>query len=85
MNCAHLLYLFAQVKESLAQLPVQVIGKPLFTGVLSPKQWEILERIHADMKDEYRYRRVMLLKRLDVTIQSFQWSGTAKVVIFATF
>jgi len=67
-----------KVKESLASLPVQVVGKPLFTGVLSSTQWEILERIHADMKDEYRYRREMLLKRLDVTIQSFQWSGTAK-------
>ncbi|KAG7167490.1 FAM98A-like [Homarus americanus] len=56
-----------------------LIGKPLFTGVLSDKQWKMLGEMQNEMQNEYRMRREMMIKRLDVTIQSFQWSDKAKM------
>jgi len=44
---------------------------PIFTGLLSEKQWEQLKALQEDFQNEYKVRRTMLLKRLDVTIESF--------------
>ncbi|KAL1517950.1 hypothetical protein ABEB36_001646 [Hypothenemus hampei] len=55
-----------------------LIGKPMFNGSLSDKQWEILRGVQNDLNNEYKIRREMLLTRLDVTIQSFQWSDRTK-------
>nr|CAD7428349.1 unnamed protein product [Timema monikensis] len=63
-----------KMKEVLSKASPELIGKPLFTGVLSEKQWHQLEELHKEMQQEYRLRREMLIKRIDVTIQSFQWS-----------
>lgn len=49
-----------------------LIGKPLFTGVLTDKQWTMLGEMQKEMHNEYRMRRHMVIKRLDVTVQSFQ-------------
>ena len=38
-----------------------------------------LEKINERMRNEYTLRRQMLLKRLDVTVQSFKWSDRLKV------
>lgn len=46
---------------------------------LSEKQWAQVLAINEVLSEEYRIRREMLLKRLDVTIQSFKWSDKAKV------
>ncbi|KAK7103112.1 protein FAM98A-like [Littorina saxatilis] len=67
----------AKVKELMPQYPGQV-GKPLLKSRLSDKQWEAVVEINEVMTQEYRVRREMLLKRLDVTIQSFMWSDKAK-------
>ena len=40
---------------------------------------EKVEEINSQLNQEYTLRRSMLLKRLDVTIQSFGWSDRAKV------
>jgi len=50
-------------------------GKPLFRGTLSENHWRQLEKFNKELYTEYKLRREMLLKRLDVTIQSFQWSS----------
>jgi hypothetical protein len=63
---------YLQVNEVLAKAPKELIGKPLFTGFLSATQWQTLGAIQAELQNEYRIRRQMLIKRLDVTIQSFQ-------------
>ena len=55
------------------------IGKSLLKARLSDKQWEQILKINDTLLLEYRTRREMLLKRLDVTIQSFMWSDAAKV------
>ncbi|XP_060520173.1 protein FAM98A [Cylas formicarius] len=55
-----------------------LIGQGIFNGFLSDKQWEILKGVQADLSHEYKLRREMMLTRLDVTIQSFQWSDRTK-------
>ncbi|GAB6022434.1 hypothetical protein CHUAL_006547 [Chamberlinius hualienensis] len=67
-----------KVTDCLKGLPSEVLKNPLFNGFLSPQQWRALSQLHKEMFDDYTLRRQMLLKRLDVTIQSFQWSGKAK-------
>lgn len=62
----------------MAQYPTQ-IGKPLLKSRLSDKQWDTVLEVNEAMAQEYHVRREMLLKRLDVTIQSFMWGDKAKV------
>lgn len=40
---------------------------------------EKIEAVNQALTNEYEVRRKMLLKRLDVTVQSFGWSDRAKV------
>lgn len=40
---------------------------------------EKIEAINQTLVNEYEVRRKTLLKRLDVTVQSFGWSDKAKV------
>ncbi|KAG5869675.1 hypothetical protein JTB14_035601 [Gonioctena quinquepunctata] len=55
-----------------------IVGKGIFSGFLSEKQWGVLSGVQSDLNKEYRIRREMLLTRLDVTIQSFQWSDRTR-------
>ncbi|VEN54600.1 unnamed protein product [Callosobruchus maculatus] len=55
-----------------------IVGKGIFSGFLSDKQWQILNDMSEDLNKEYKIRREMLLTRLDCTIQSFQWSDKTK-------
>lgn len=49
----------------------------IFLFVFFPQ--EKIEAINQALVNEYEVRRKMLLKRLDVTVQSFGWSERAKV------
>lgn len=40
---------------------------------------EKIEAVNQTLMNDYDVRRKMLLKRLDVTVQSFGWSDRAKV------
>ena len=53
-------------------MPKDGMSRPLLSGLLSPRQWAILGELHHEMRREYTLRREMLLKRLDVTVQSFK-------------
>ena len=64
-----------RVSEILKKMPARLKDKPCFTGQLSEKQWHQLEDLNKEFKQEYQMRREMLLKRLDVTIQSFHVSS----------
>ncbi|XP_057657956.1 protein FAM98B isoform X1 [Diorhabda carinulata] len=57
---------------------MDIVGKGIFNGFLSNQQWDILNGVQEDLHKEYKIRREMLLTRLDVTIQSFQWSDRTK-------
>ncbi|XP_060687303.1 protein FAM98A [Hemiscyllium ocellatum] len=67
-----------KLKESLSKVPRDHVGKPLIKKALGPLHWEKLEAINQVLVNEYEIRRKMLLKRMDVTIQSFGWSDRAK-------
>ncbi|XP_048456701.1 protein FAM98A isoform X2 [Rhincodon typus] len=67
-----------KLKESLSKVPRNHVGKPLVKKALGPLHWEKLEAINQILVNEYEIRRKMLLKRMDVTIQSFGWSDRAK-------
>lgn len=56
------------------------LGKPLFapSKQLTFEQWNKLEKLQHELDTEYNLRREMLITRLDVTVQSFQWSDAAK-------
>lgn len=73
-----------QVNELMSRNP-GVISKPLLKARLSDKQWEQIMKINDILVREYTTRREMILKRLDVTIQSFLWSEAAKVGFFSTY
>ncbi|KAJ3661476.1 hypothetical protein Zmor_005886 [Zophobas morio] len=66
------------VQSTVQKVGKELVGQPAFTGTLSDKQWEILTGVQKDLNSEYKIRREMLLTRLDVTIQSFQWSDKTK-------
>lgn len=52
------------------------LEKPLFRPAHNPtlEQWRKLDLIREDLDTEYNLRRTMLLRRLDVTAESFKWS-----------
>ncbi|XP_067310854.1 protein FAM98B [Pseudorasbora parva] len=70
-----------QVSVLLKQLPETHIGDPALKSSLHPDKWSELEKINGVLSAQYECRRRMLIKRLDVTVQSFSWSDRAKVKI----
>ena len=68
-----------QVKELIGKVHAAHMSKPLLKARLSSKQWEAVEYINTALQQEYNVRRDMILKRLDVTIQSFKWSDKVQV------
>ncbi|XP_013876399.1 protein FAM98B [Austrofundulus limnaeus] len=70
-----------KVEKLLEDLPNHSVGKPVLNKPLSSEQWERLQSINKVLSSEYECRRRMLIKRLDVTVQSFGWSDRAKVKV----
>ncbi|KAF7669237.1 hypothetical protein LDENG_00220840 [Lucifuga dentata] len=68
-----------KIKEVIKDLPSGDIGNSVLKNSLSSEQWEKLHNINTALSSEYECRRRMLIKRLDVTVQSFGWSDRAKV------
>ena len=67
--------LLSKVNERIAEIQKKMSpklkDKPIFVGELSEKQWAQIEQLNQQFQEEYVLRREMLLKRLDVTVQSF--------------
>ncbi|KAM9842670.1 protein FAM98B [Aulostomus maculatus] len=70
-----------KVDKTLQHLPNGSVGDPVLKKPLSGEQWEKLHKINSVLSSEYECRRRMLIKRLDVTVQSFGWSDRAKVKV----
>uniref|UniRef100_A0A8C9L788 Family with sequence similarity 98 member B n=1 Tax=Pavo cristatus TaxID=9049 RepID=A0A8C9L788_PAVCR len=68
-----------KIKDILSKVKKNHVGKSLLTKPLNSDQVERLEKINNALRNEYECRRRMLMKRLDVTVQSFGWSDRAKV------
>ncbi|XP_062863695.1 protein FAM98B [Trichomycterus rosablanca] len=66
------------IKILLQKVPEKHISKPVLKQALSSEQWRQLEKINRVLSADYECRRRMLIKRLDVTVQSFSWSDRAK-------
>ncbi|XP_053366049.1 protein FAM98B isoform X1 [Clarias gariepinus] len=67
-----------EVKVLLKKVPEKHVGKPVLKASLNSEQWRQLEKINGVLLADYECRRRMLIKRLDVTVQSFSWSDRAK-------
>ncbi|XP_019737572.1 protein FAM98A [Hippocampus comes] len=67
-----------KLKEATSRVPPNHIGDPLLKKAFGPVHMEKIEAINQALVNEYEVRRKMLLKRLDVTVQSFGWSERAK-------
>ncbi|XP_072284049.1 protein FAM98B isoform X2 [Pyxicephalus adspersus] len=67
-----------KVSELLSKMQSNSITKTLLNVNLNAEQLEHLEKINEALCIEYECRRRMLIKRLDVTVQSFGWSERAK-------
>ncbi|XP_022605970.1 protein FAM98B [Seriola dumerili] len=70
-----------KVDKVLKDFPKVSIGSPVLKNSLTSEQWEKLHNINTVLSSEYECRRRMLIKRLDVTVQSFGWSDRAKVKV----
>ncbi len=70
----------ARINELLKSPKVQAyLGVPLLkANGLTSKQWNALKKINQILNDDFKSRVEMLLKRLDVTAQSFKWAERLK-------
>ncbi|XP_056147911.1 protein FAM98A [Lampris incognitus] len=68
-----------KLKEALTRVPASHVGEPLMKKQLGPVHMEKVEAVNQALVNEYEVRRKMLLKRMDVTVQSFGWSDRAKM------
>lgn len=64
-----------------ASMKSKSFGKPLFvpSKALTSEKWVQLEKSRQELDREYDLRREMLVTRLDVTVQSFQWADAIKL------
>ncbi|KAG9268769.1 protein FAM98B [Astyanax mexicanus] len=67
-----------QVNVLLKKVPEKHIGNSALKHSPNSDQWRQLEKINRVLSTDYDCRRRMLIKRLDVTVQSFGWSDRAK-------
>ncbi|XP_041947327.1 protein FAM98B [Alosa sapidissima] len=67
-----------QVKSSLAKLPEGDIPKPLLNTELNCDQWRQIEKLNEALATDYKCRRQMMMKRFEVTLQSFMWGERGK-------
>lgn len=81
--------LFSRLETKLSNVlktvPPNHLDKPLIDVELSAKQWEKLGQLQEEMHKEYIVRREMLLKRLDVTVQSFLVRTNALRILIYTY
>jgi protein FAM98B len=66
-----------RVNQAVQRAGTDYLQPPLLPKPLAPGQMVRLHEVSAMLTQDYTIRRQMLLKRLDVTIQSFKWSGKA--------
>ena len=57
------------------------IETPMLKEKLSAEQWSEVEDINQSLSMEYRLRREVMLKRADVTVESFSWSNKLEVTL----
>ncbi|XP_051018690.1 protein FAM98C isoform X2 [Acomys russatus] len=69
-----------KVSELLPSLPPESL-QPLLNSPLDAPRWEALESLSQSLTEQYRCRRCLLLKRLDLTTSAFHWGDRAEVLM----
>ena len=75
--------IIAEAQNALRSLPADAdISNPpclIPRQTMSPEKEEMLQKVSKAFHEDFSLRRCMLLKRLDVTIDSFLWGEKAQV------
>ncbi|XP_036380965.1 protein FAM98A [Megalops cyprinoides] len=65
--------IYTEVESRLALLPGGAMPEPLLERALNAEQWRCLQQINQALAQDYECRRNMMIKRFQVTLQSFTW------------
>ncbi|XP_029302447.1 protein FAM98B [Cottoperca gobio] len=68
----------SDVESRLTRLPCGEMTKPLLNSSLSPEQWVQVKKINQVLSVDYQCRRQMMIKRFQVTLESFAWGEKQK-------
>ncbi|KAJ0063378.1 hypothetical protein NL108_002670, partial [Boleophthalmus pectinirostris] len=69
---SHITDVSNEVESRMTNLPSDAIS-PLLNTSLSPEQWVKLEKLNEILCKDYKCRRQMMIKRFQVTLESFAW------------
>uniref|UniRef100_A0A3Q3WTN6 Uncharacterized protein n=1 Tax=Mola mola TaxID=94237 RepID=A0A3Q3WTN6_MOLML len=68
----------SEVEARLARLPCGEMTAPLLNISLTGEQWMQVKKISEVLSEDYECRRQMMIKRFQVTLQSFAWGEKQK-------
>lgn len=68
----------SEVESRLARLPSGDMTESLLSTGLSTEQWMQIEKINQVLSEDYQCRRQMMIKRFQVTLESFAWGEKQK-------
>ncbi|XP_032357706.1 protein FAM98B [Etheostoma spectabile] len=67
-----------EVESRLTRLPCGEMTNPLLNTSLSSEQWVQVKKINQVLSADYQCRRQMMIKRFQVTLESFAWGEKQK-------
>ncbi|KAF6736013.1 Protein FAM98C [Oryzias melastigma] len=67
-----------ELKSRLTRMPGGEMTAPLFTSSLTSEQWIQVNQMNQTMLTDYQCRRQMMIKRFQVTLESFAWGDKQK-------
>ncbi|XP_037333891.2 protein FAM98B isoform X1 [Pungitius pungitius] len=68
----------SEVESRLTRLPCGDMANPLLNASLSSQQWAQVKKINKVLSEDYDCRRQMMIKRFQVTLESFAWGEKQK-------
>ncbi|KAF1394004.1 hypothetical protein PFLUV_G00022000 [Perca fluviatilis] len=68
----------SEVESRLTHLPCGEMTNPLLNTSLSSEQWVQVKKINQVLSEDYQCRRQMMIKRFQVTLESFAWGEKQK-------
>ncbi|KAK5868598.1 hypothetical protein PBY51_009598 [Eleginops maclovinus] len=68
----------SEVESRLTRLPDGEMTKPLLNSSLSSEQWVQIKKINQILSEDYQCRCQMMIKRFQVTLESFTWGDRQK-------
>lgn len=74
---SHMKDVLEEVQLRISSLPSDTTSSLLSTS-LSPEQWAKLDQINEVLSSDYKCRRQMMVKRFQVTLESFAWGDKDK-------